>query len=978
VRDALTQALAGLACLLFVLGLTDSPRLEVAAVLAPPAPVAPAERDARLEVEVFGPDGTPLEGASVQAFWERDRVEFFVGSEATDEHGKARLTGLPRGTTWVLVSASGRARKSERLTLAPGMTRFRAVLAPESELRAHVTDEQGAPIARATLLVTATDPLPFGALTGADGRALVKRLPAAPWTVKASAPGYESVERSGVDSEVTLALRRLATLLVHVKKQDGQNAAGASVAIAGSTLWPARRTVADAEGRARISGLLAGAYDLEARLGSEVSEPVVGLELERGAEKEVTLVLEPGRFVTVLVTDGDGKSPALVPNADVVLTPGGVASFPLLGRTGSDGKVSLGPLPKGPATVGARAEGFVSSALVAVPELTKEPITVTLLRGATLRGDVVDGRGFPVEGASIEVVGTDAFGLPVSETPLLAAFRSTHFDWALAGPGPLIPAGELGVMPGPVPPIPKAGVRIEPGADLWALAEAPPPLIEAWVTRADGSFVARPVTPGRVRAVARHPDYVEGASELVTLAPGGEARVKIVLLAGGTLVGRVLDERSLPVEGAQIEVASARTSTTRTAESGRDGSFELTGIPASAVISVRRPGGDRRVSLRKDIEVPEGKRTEIELVLPAPRDPVHIVVTDAEGDPIELAEVTVLSIDPEVPLRETSFTDSEGATDVSDVRGLALRVVVEAPGFPRRALIIERAPEAIPISLEPGVIVEGAVTAVRGRIAVENARVTLLSEGTRRVAQTDGEGRYRIADVAAGIARLSVSHPDYATASRQVEIATTGRADRPFELDPVDLSEPGSIEGEVVDGDGNPVAGARVSLGAAEAYLPAGTLPPGVTQTAENGHFELSGVPEGRHRLEALSTVSGRGSASDVLVSAGRVTDRVRIVLTPAESEDSLAGGNVAMTLGKRGSGSSREIVVTQVAASSEAERSGLAPGDVLVGVDGVRPTGMADARRRLAGRAGTDVVLELIRGEERVVLRVAREPVRQ
>src|SRR5262249_22312793 len=156
-----------------------------------------------------------------------------------------------------------------------------------------------------------------------------------------------------------------------------------------------------------------------------------------------------------------------------------------------------------------------------------------------LRGDVVDARGFPIGGATIDVVGTDAFGLPVSDSPLAAAFRNTHFDWAIAGPAPLVPAGELGVMPGPVPPIPAPGTRIETGADLWTLAQAPAPTVEAWVTNPNGVFTARPVTPGRVRAVVRHPDYVEGSSPTVLLAPGGEAHVKIVLLAGGTLAGRV-------------------------------------------------------------------------------------------------------------------------------------------------------------------------------------------------------------------------------------------------------------------------------------------------------------------------------------------------------------------------------------------------------------------------------------------------------
>ena len=127
----------------------------------------------------------------------------------------------------------------------------------------------------------------------------------------------------------------------------------------------------------------------------------------------------------------------------------------------------------------------------------------------------------------------------------------------LGGPAPLVPAGELGVMPGPVPPIPHRAARArtparEPRSARRgrhrALAEEP------WVTRADGTFRASPASPGRVRAIVRHPQYVEAQSDLVTLSPGGEAHVDVVMHEGGTLEGRVLDARDRPVEGARVVV----------------------------------------------------------------------------------------------------------------------------------------------------------------------------------------------------------------------------------------------------------------------------------------------------------------------------------------------------------------------------------------------------------------------------------------
>ena len=80
----------------------------------------------------------------------------------------------------------------------------------------------------------------------------------------------------------------------------------------------------------------------------------------------------------------------------------------------------------------------------------------------TLAGRVIDANGDPIDGASIEVVGTDLDGMPVSETPRLLMYKQTNFRWALAGPAPLIPAGELGVMPGPIPPIPRENGPIAP------------------------------------------------------------------------------------------------------------------------------------------------------------------------------------------------------------------------------------------------------------------------------------------------------------------------------------------------------------------------------------------------------------------------------------------------------------------------------------------------------------------------------------
>jgi S1-C subfamily serine protease len=257
--------------------------------------------------------------------------------------------------------------------------------------------------------------------------------------------------------------------------------------------------------------------------------------------------------------------------------------------------------------------------------------------------------------------------------------------------------------------------------------------------------------------------------------------------------------------------------------------------------------------------------------------------------------------------------------------------------------------------------------------------VTLRGAGTRKSTLSDADGNYRFPSVPPGPVELSVTHPDYASASAHAEVTRTGRGDRPFELPAIDLSEPGEIEGQVLDSDGRPVEGARVAIGLAPAYLPAGALPAGVALSDAGGNFTLRGIGEGTVRIGAHATGVGRGAADAVSVQAGRATRGVTIRLSERVSEDDpLAPAGVAVTLAERGSGADVKVSVVQVASGSEAERGGLLAGDVLERVDGQPATSMADARAHLAGREGSDVSLEVVRAGARLRLSVRREAVRR
>jgi hypothetical protein len=978
--ELLTWFLSLVACVSFVLGLSDLPlRPAPERKASEPIHISEQERTGSLRVSVLRDGGSALPGATVQVFWERAGSFHWILAESTDSSGQATLARLPRGRLWLLAEAPGFARASSTLLLGEGPRPLSFSLHPAQTLSVTVNDENAAPIPKATVLVDTADPLPFGALGDERGVARFARLGPPPWSVKASAPGYESVTRAGVRGSLSLTLRRLASLEVAVLGVDGKPAAGATVMIAGATLWPARSALTNAAGNARITGLLAGSYDLRASSGANVAPTLLGFPLARGADEKLTLRLEPGRTVIAVVTDGEGASPVVVPNADVVLAEAGLSSFPLRGRTGSDGTVALGPIASGPASLGARAADFVGSALVAVPEVLTGPVRIPLTRGGAIVGEIVDARGFPVDGASIEVVGSDSGGLPIAETPALVGFRQNHFAWSLPGPLPLIPAGELGVMPGPVPPIPKPGAKTALAASV-ADFEANQSELLPWVSNRGGHFTARPVTPGQLRVIVRHPDYVEGTSELTTVTPGGEARVKIVLLRGGSLEGRVFDDRGQPLSGVEVELSSARATRSETTTTASDGSFAFAAVPAELTLSLSRPEDPSRVVLRKSLHLTEGAHEKLELILPALRDPVRVLAVDEDARPIELVEIVATSLEPTRPLRLTRFTDAEGAVSFPDALGENLRIVAEAPGYARSAQSVAAAPKELKLTLRRGVIVEGRVTAVRGRRVLAGAVVSASQSGVRKLATSDGDGAFRLRDIAPGELHVRVEHPEFAVEEVSLQVESTGRADRPFSLPDIDLFEPGEVEGEVVDQRGDRIAGARVMVGSGQGFLPAGKTARGVALSDADGHFLLSGVHPGSATITAVSSVAGRGSVRAVEVSSGRTSRGVRIQLAPqgTEPDASLAPGSVAIGLAERGSAPNLELVVVSVAESSEAERAGVEAGDVISAVDGVRPTSLTDARARLSGQPGSDIVLELVRASASLRLRVLREAIRR
>jgi S1-C subfamily serine protease len=935
---------------------------EDATVEPAPVDVPDAERPGVASVRVLDLDAKPIAGATVRALFVRDGVLYLAARATTGADGNVTLAKLPIGAHWIIAEGRGLARASTQRFIGPDPVTVELRLGAERPFLVDVRDELSRPIANAEVEVKGIDPLPRGSRTGKDGLARVTAIGAGPLQVTARSPGYDSatVHASATDARVKIVLRKLGALTISVVDHEGKGVEGATVTIAGGFLAVPRTTATDKTGTSRIAGLASGSYDVRATKGMMVSPIEIGVALARGGDVAVRLVLGPGRMIRARVVDDNGTP---LSKAEVVLAESGLSPFPFQGTTDSKGEVTLGPIAAGGAAVAARAEGFVPRGPIALG--TDDPVVLVLRRAATLVGDVRDGKGSPISGATIEVVGTDMDGLPVDAKPMSLSFSAALLARSQTAGRTLLPIGELGVVPGPVPPIPHGAIGV---------AKAPGGA-DPWVTSYDGTFRAAPVPPGRLRAIVRHPAYVEGISAAVTVAPGGEGRVTVVLLAGGRIVGRVRDEKGFAVAGAYIEIAARAGSIARGVRTASDGAFVLAAVPGEISLAVSPPDKPNEVALRVDVEVPEGATKELELVLPSPRGPTKVRVLDDRRYPLKGAQVTVSSLDPKSPIKATAFTDERGEAEVPRVAGLRAQVEVQAPGFATHRAILDALPSTLDVELQQGIAVRGVIYAPGGRVAFGGATVSLLGEGIVRRTVADAQGKYIFKDVPRGEASIDVRAPGTAGAKKAITIAPKGSSAE-VEVDRIELGAAGIVEGTVVDEKGRAVAGARVAKDRAPTYIPTGAALVGVALTDASGNFKLLDVPVGDIELEAFAVDVGRGRVEHVRVDEGRTTPSIRIVLKPVAPslESDLAPGGVAITLAE----AEGHVLVAAVAHGSEAERAGFLEGDEIISVDGQITATMMAARSRLSGPLGADVIVIIRRKGVDRSLRVPREPTKR
>lgn len=558
----------------------------------------------------------------------------------------------------------------------------------------------------------------------------------------ANAPAPATGDREAAADLVAPA--STGSLEVQVRYANDQVAAAGVTVILGRNGTERRvdawRQRSDAAGTARFAALPPGRFAVRCDRGND------GLQVEvaAGATTKVAYDLRFDMTIKGLVVDA---TEAPVPGAIVEVEPSGTVGTvaEALAVTGPDGRFEV-RTGFDAALVGARAEGHAPSAVRPVSSGEGAEAEVRLVLGppaGTVEGQVVDALGQPIVGALVQV-----------------------------GAYTLI----LGMNAGPFPAL----VRSD----------------------ADGRFRALGVLPGaqpvEARAVGRAPwkGRVEVAAHLTV-------PMRIVLEAGGTLRGRVVDGQGAPAAAAEVEVGGWQDLAHYRTSAAVDGTFELSGLPTGDIVLAARHDVAGRAEL--PVRTVGGQVTECEVRLSRGLE-VRGRVADPQGAPVASAVVMGVAAGdgPQWHSRVASAQDGSFVlTNCPEGRPFQLEVQAQGfepfvrggitPGSPLDVTLQRSAVAAATVRLR-GVVLGPDGAPVGGARVMANGKAPPSRE---RTTATDAAGRFEMGPLPSGrwsVVVVTQDHPEHR--SQPVEIAAHATHD----FGAIQLTV-GGLATVVVDGD---------------------------------------------------------------------------------------------------------------------------------------------------------------------------------
>ncbi|MFH0903312.1 MAG: carboxypeptidase regulatory-like domain-containing protein [Pseudomonadota bacterium] len=770
--------------------------------------------------------------------------------------------------------------------------------------------------------------------TGPDGVFLLRNVDQGTYRVRASgaailAAGLRRIQVPGPSVEIVI-VRRVAT--TGIVRDRFLPVAGALVTVTNVDLGWSCHVASGPDGRFAVYGLPEGRFLVTARAGATR----VAVETPRlfgpGPWEETVLSLDDAGSIagSVVAPTGEGLG-----GAEIVLSMQDGTGFARKTRADEHGVFLLEGIPSGEAFLNISASGYLPlgrETVIRAGTVTRE--NVSLSRGAVVDGRVVSTAGTPIASAVVQLVAGEGAvapddhrrGSPPSPRAGAARFDVASLDvgsrYRFAGR--LLPVGELGVMPGPIPyPPPPGTVAAMPlptgiecacagswqdsarrascdtsspfvageGEDRTSETSAPgkpSPLrlpARSSFSDGDGRFRLSGIPSGSFRIRALHDDWLIGASASFNVAgeTAGISEVLVVLQKGATVVGQVSAASGSPIRGAVVVAATVDGRSVAMATTDQDGRYRLDGLAGDVILTASSSGfGSVRHRLSSDHGVDHGVDRGVEgaavlqdfVLHPADRSIVGQIL-DWNRQPLASAQVEAIPVGSGVRAVETrAVADGSGVFRLAGLTAGRYRLEIDHPEIPSHSHSVGEAGEQREQSIEIVVPPAGGLAGVALDRRTGDPIPAFLVDGVgprgTSVGRSFVNGDWQLIPLEPGHWTLTFKASSYASSTVAVVVPVSReRGAASLAGLRVGLDRGALLAGVVYDRHGEPVAQATVRCGTVQGL------------TDGNGRFLLQDVPPGDTVLEAWHSSQGHGETVVPLRSG----DELRTLEVRLESE---------------------------------------------------------------------------------------------
>jgi hypothetical protein len=426
----------------------------------------------------------------------------------------------------------------------------------------------------------------------------------------------------------------------------------------------------------------------------------------------------------------------------------------------------------------------------------------------------------------------------------------------LVGDPLFLPRGELGVMLGPIPPLPAPGAAvakpatIDPSSPAAAqMASEPAPLpVQArppiWTTGADGAFRIHGLAKGKVTVLAIAPGFAEGRSRQVALE-GAQVviGVEVVLSPGTFVVGKVTDQHHVPVVGAQV---TAKPDVGNPIDAFTDDQGEYRIGPVSGTLQMHASSyGHGEANRAVELPVAKGRTADEhreDFVLEVADATLAGTIDDANGTAVKGAQIEVVGGAGD---GRRAIAAADGTFSIEMLPAGPIRVRVRHPDYPVAELdttATSGAVQRVRLKIPLGGAIEGAVIDATSGSPQASIVITATGpNGSEAEATTDKNGLWKLGPLTPGSWKLVVKLPGFLALSREVDVTAARTPGQTSVRDVrLELQRGALVGGTVRDARGQRLAGAVVRV------VPANGSGSATEGTTDNlGEFKIRDAPTG-------------------------------------------------------------------------------------------------------------------------------------